>query len=104
MAALLGRIEEGVGGTVFFAVFGPGIVPGLLLLALALFLRRAVPVWGPVALVLSVVVGFFPDNRAASAVEFALLLAGTAAIAWRILRLSDEEWERWQPLPENTRG
>ena len=50
------------------------------------------------------VVGFFSDNRAASAVEFALLLAGTAAIAWRILRLSDEEWERWQPLPENTRG
>lgn len=100
MVALFGRIDEGVGGTIFFAVFGLGIVPGLLLLALALFLRRAVPIWGPVALVLSVVVGFFPDNRAASAVEFALLLVGTLAIALRIWGLSDEEWERWQPLPE----
>ena len=101
MAALFGRIDEGLGGTIFFAVFGLGIVPGLLLLALALFLRRAVPVWGPVALVLSVVVGFFPDNRTASAIEFALLLVGAAAIALRIWGLSDEEWERWRPLPDS---
>jgi hypothetical protein len=37
-------------------------------------------VWGPVGLVLSAVMGFFPDDRLASALEFAFLLVGGTAI------------------------
>ena len=44
------------------------------------------------ALALSIVVGLFQE---AGAVEHALLLAGTAAIPWRIFGLSDGEWARW---------
>jgi hypothetical protein len=35
-------------------------------------------------------------------VEFALLLLDTAPIGWRIWTLSDEGWERSQPVPQPT--
>lgn len=100
MAALLERIEEGTAGTILLVVFSAGTVLGILLLALALILRRVVPIWSPIALVLAVVVGFFPDNNAASAIEFALVLLGTTALARRIWALSDDEWAAWQPLSD----
>jgi hypothetical protein len=58
---------------------------------------RAVPIWGPIALILAVVVGFFPDRRLWSVIEFSLLLIGTSAIAWRIWTTSDEAWSHWEP-------
>lgn len=100
MAALLERVESGMAGMAFLAAFGAGIVIGPALLAIVLLFRRAVPVWGPVALLASVVMGFLPDNKVISAIEFVLLLVGTSAIALRIWTLSPEAWARWQPLPE----
>lgn len=98
MAALLGRVEEGTGGTILLAAFGVGTVLGLLLFALVLWRRRVVPRWASVALVLAVLVGLLPDNRAASVTEFVLLLVGTSAIAGTLWRISDEAWGHWQPL------
>jgi hypothetical protein len=77
----------------------PEPVLGVLLVAVALALRRVVPIWSPIALVLAVVVGFLPDNKVASVNRVALVLLGTAALAPRIWALSDDEWEAWQPLP-----
>ena len=84
MATLFERIEESIGLTVLLAAFAVGTVVGLLLLALTLLRARAVPVWGALALLAAVAVGFLPDAKPASIVEFALLLVGTTAIARRM--------------------
>jgi hypothetical protein len=97
MDDLLSRIEEGTGGTLFMAVWSTGAIAGVTLLAVILLVRRAVPIWGPIALILAVVVGFFPDRRLWSVIEFSMLLIGTSAIAWRIWTTSDEAWSHWEP-------
>ena len=93
-----------------------GFILGPVLLAVGLLTRRATPVWVPVALLLSVAVGFVPANspppgtyqwrtssQAVTVVASALLSAALVGLALRILSLSDEAWARWQPLPDAPR-
>lgn len=84
----------------FFGFFLGGIVLGSILLAIALFRRRIVPIWSPILLLVSVVVGFIAESNVLSAISFALLLAAMAPLAMRMLALSDADWERWEPLAE----
>jgi hypothetical protein len=84
----------------FFAFFLGGIVLGSILLAIALFRRRVVPIWSPILLLVSIVVGFFAEASVLSAISFAVLLAALAPLAMRILALTDADWERWEPLAE----
>lgn len=96
--AIYEGIEDSVVVNVYWMVFFfAGIVLGAVLLAVALLRRRIVPLWAPIVQILSLVVGFFADTAALSALAFALLAVGLAPVAMRILGLSDEEWTRWEP-------
>jgi hypothetical protein len=104
MIALSDRGEESITALIgFVGMFLVGFVGGLLLLAIGLFARRAVTVWSPALIVAGIVAMFvLGESRWGSVAGMAVLLAGLVPIAARILSLSDEEWERWEPLP--TRG
>jgi hypothetical protein len=77
-----------------------GLLVGSILLAVALWRNRVVPVWSPIALVLSNVASFLSeDSKALSIVAFVLLFVALFAIAQKLLSISDDEWEDWH-LPE----
>ena len=105
MVALSDRGEESIAAIIgFVGFFFVGLVGGTLLLAVGLVTRRAVPIWSPVLLVAGIVVLFaLGDGPVGSALGMAVLAAGFAAVAWRILNVKNEEWERWVVLPERAR-
>ncbi|WP_219416754.1 hypothetical protein [Pseudonocardia nigra] len=104
MIALFDQAEQSPWGIVGFLSYLVGIVLGSIVLAVGLLLRRAAPVWAPIALIASTVVGYFSgDSFLLSLVSFALLVVGFAGVAWRMLTLTDEQWAQWQPLPDAPR-
>lgn len=99
-AALSEAIEDSAVGTAFFMVtFLGGIVLGSVLLAIALFRRRIVPLWSPALLVASTVLGFIGQTQMLSALSLLLLAAGFVPLGQKIWSLSDEAWAQWEPLP-----
>jgi hypothetical protein len=100
MAALYDRTEDVTFATIVFGIlwFG-GLTLGTLVLAVGLLLRRVVPVWSPLLLIGWIVVSFALDSRLGPLVGTLLLLGALAPIAYRIARMPDEDWARWQPLP-----
>lgn len=101
MVALSDSIEDSaVIGVYFFGFFLVGIALGSLLLAIALFRRRVVPIWSPVLLIAAIVVSFLGEAQWASAASFVLLLVAFLPLAMRILSISDHDWERWEPLAQ----
>ena len=103
MIALYERTEEiAFAQAVFGVVWFGGFVLGTLTLAIGLLLRRIVPLWSPLLLVGWLAVLFFLEGRVGSLVAPVVLLGAFAAIAHRIATLDDEDWARWQPLPDET--
>lgn len=102
MVAVSERSEESVGAMIgFFSVFLGGFVLGMVLLGVGLILRRAVPI--PVALlVLAPVALLFAvgESRAGSIAGMLVLAAGFAGIAWKLLSIPEDDWQRPQPLPD----
>ena len=95
--------ENGAVIAYFLFFFFIGIVLGSILLAIALFRRRIVPIWSPVLLVVAILVGFFASEESAivNAISFLILTAALAPLAMIIWGLSDDQWERWElPLEE----
>ncbi len=82
----------------FLFFFFIGIVLGSILLAIALFRRRIVPIWSPILLVVSILVSFLASEESAivNAISFLILTAALAPLAMLIWGLSDDEWERWE--------
>ena len=76
-----------------FLMFMIGIVLGTILLAVANWRVRLAPVWASIAIVVGGVAGAFVNGKAASVATFAILMLGLAAIAARVLSMSDEEWD-----------
>jgi hypothetical protein len=89
----------------FIFFFFVGIVLGSILLAIALFRRRIVPIWSPILLVVAIVVGFLAGEESAivNAISFLILAAALAPLAALMWGLSDDEWERWE-LPVEEAG
>ena len=89
----------------FLFFFFIGIVLGSILLAIALFRRRIVPIWSPILLVVSILVSFFASEESAivNAISFLILTAALAPLAMLIWGLSDDEWERWDLSLEDAR-
>jgi len=102
MVALAERGEEsGAAMIAFFGTFLVGFVGGVVLLAIGLWTRRAVPLWSPLVLVGSIAVLFvLGDGRVGSAVGMAVFVAALVPISLKLFSLTDEEWERWQVLPD----
>ncbi len=89
----------------FLFFFFIGIVLGSILLAIALFRRRIVPIWSPILLVVAILVGFLAGEESAivNAISFLILTAALAPLAMLIWGLSDDEWERWELSLDDTR-
>jgi hypothetical protein len=92
MAVFLHRLDKSSSGWPLFILFLVGIVAGLILLAVAMYRTRAVPVWAAGAVGVGAVLNFF-DSTGISIVANALLLIGLGMLALRILGMSDEEWD-----------
>ena len=71
---------------------------GSILLAIALFRRRIVPIWSPILLLVAIVVSFLAGEESAivNAISSLILTAALAPLAMLIWGLSDDEWERWE--------
>jgi hypothetical protein len=95
--AIYDSVEDSTAVTVYWVVaFFAGIVLGTILLTIALFRRRIVPIWSPILLFLSIVVGWFADGSVMSAISFVVLAAALYPLAMRIWSLGDDEWESWE--------
>ncbi len=99
MAKLFDAVDDSALQIPVILGFVVGLLIGSILLAIALWRNRVVPVWGPIALVISAILGFFGMSPAIGAISFALLFVGVLPIAQKLLSISDEEWEDWH-LPE----
>jgi len=70
-----------------------GIVLGLILLGIAAWRRRVVPVWSAVLMIAAGIVGFFGESKGVEIVSFVLLIGGLAPLGLAALRMTDEEWD-----------
>ncbi len=100
MAALFDAAEDSaLGIPIWVGGFILGLALGSILLAIALWRNQVVPVWSPIALVASTVLGFFGESKVLSIISFVLLFVALFPIAQKLLSISDDEWETWH-LPE----
>ncbi|MDQ4145452.1 MAG: hypothetical protein M3198_17265, partial [Actinomycetota bacterium] len=83
----------------YLVVFLGGIALGSVLLAIALIRRRLVPIWSPILLMVSPVLAFIGQTRALGVLSLLLFVVALFPLAMRIWALSDDDWERWEPLP-----
>jgi hypothetical protein len=97
MVTLSDNLEDNAALAIFWlGFFIVGIVLGAILLTISLFRSKIVPVWAPILLIASIVLGFVSgDNKWLSALSFAVLAAGLFPLAQRMLATSDDAWERW---------
>ncbi len=95
MAELVDNADEsGVTTPLFIVAFVVGITIGSLIVAWSLWRRRLVPVWGPAAIVVGTILGFFSeDSLAVGAIGFAFLLVGFGSVGLKLLSMQDDEWE-----------
>jgi hypothetical protein len=101
MVALYDRTEDVSLALVSFGVlFFGGIGLGTLLVAVGLLIRRPVPIWSPLLLIAWLIVTFVSPSRIVNLLAMVLLLAAFAPVAARIAGMRNEQWERWQPLPD----
>ena len=103
MAALLDRFEGSV-SMVFAAAGLLGTVLGTLLLAIALWRTRVMPRWIPAALVGFLVLEFAASSasRWASVAAGLLYLAALATLGFRVLAMTNEQWDETPARPEAT--
>jgi hypothetical protein len=96
MVSLSDAVEESTALTIYWvSFFMGGIVLGVILLTISLFRTKIVPIWAPILLVVSIVLGFAGDNQVIGGLSFIVLAAGFFPLAQRMLATSDDEWERW---------
>ena len=77
-----------------------GLCLGLVTTSVGLFLRRStVPIWVPAALLASFAL-LLVETQLFSIAGFLLATLGFGWLALRILRTPNDDWERWQVLPE----
>jgi hypothetical protein len=94
MADLVEQVEESAMLLPIVILFLVGIAIGSLLLAIAAWRRRLIPVWAALAIVAAAVLGFFgQDNKALEIVGFAILIVGLGTLGLRFLRMTDDEWD-----------
>jgi hypothetical protein len=71
-----------------------GLVLGNILVGIALWRRGVLPIWGPAALALAVVVGFISEeSRLLGTLAFVLLLVAYGYLGLKLLGMSEEEWK-----------
>jgi uncharacterized membrane protein len=97
------RLEDSAAGAVIFLMFAVGVIFGAVITAVVAWRRALVPVWSAVLLAIAPFVGFFGESRVIGAIAFALLAVGLGMLGRRMLAMSDDEWARWELLPDRPR-
>ena len=103
MVELFEDAEESGEAAPFFVMFLGGLVLGAILLAVGLWRQRAVAVWVPILLVVGNIVGFAGESQGLALVSSVILAAALIPLGLKILSVSDDDWERWEVLPEPNR-
>jgi hypothetical protein len=93
MAQLLHATNMPASGAPVFLMFLIGVVLGLILLGIACWRNRVVPIWASLLIVLAGVLAFFGPSKAIQIVDFAVLTAGLGMLGMAVLSSSDESWD-----------
>ncbi len=93
LAAFLHKSNMTASGTPLFVLFVLGIVLGLILLAIAAWRTRLVPVWAAVIIALAGLVAFAGQSKGVNIVDNALTLIGVGMIGRAVLAMTDEQWD-----------
>jgi hypothetical protein len=93
--SLLTAVTHDAATSVLLGVFLVGHLLGMLILGVALWRSRAVPLWGAVLVGLAPIGHLFVHSagRVPNAVAYALMTAGMGAAALSLLRIANEEWD-----------
>ncbi len=104
MLALAERVYGSVGFGIFLLMFLFGLLLGLILLSVALWRARIVPLWAATCIALAPVLDFVGSTSTVAVVlTWILLLAGLGWIGLKVLSMSDEDWAQGRG-PDTTRG
>jgi hypothetical protein len=82
-----------------FILFLIGAVIGLVLLGVAAWRTRVVPVWAAAVIVVAGPLNFVGQNHAGQIIGNAVLLAGLGVLGMWALSMTDEEWEAPRERP-----
>jgi hypothetical protein len=104
MVGLEERASESAGAAIIFVMFALGVMIGSVIVAVVSWRRGLLPVWAAVALAIAPFVGFVSESNVLGAIAFVLLGIGLGMLGLRMLSIGDDEWERWEPLPERPRA
>jgi hypothetical protein len=104
LAQYLDKAEDSNVALPLFLLFLVGVILGLILLGIAAYRTRVVPVWAAVVIVASGVLTFFSESGAGEIIANAVLLIGFGVLAMRILGMSDEEWDSPRERKGGTAG
>jgi hypothetical protein len=105
MAQLLHATNMPASGAPVFLMFVIGVVLGLILLGIACWRNKVVPVWGSVLLIAAALLAFFGgNNKVVSIIGFAVLTAGLGTLGWTVLKSSDESWDAPRAQLDAARG
>jgi hypothetical protein len=92
-AHLLHAANNGGSALPLFILVLLGYVLGVILLGVAAIRTRIVPLWAAILLLVSGPLGFFMNSKAGSTVANVVTLVALGALGWRVLSMSDEEWD-----------
>ena len=104
MAQLLHATNMPASGVPVFLMFLIGVVVGLILLGIACWRSRVVPVWASVLIIAAGILAFFGPSKVVSIISFIVLTAGLGTLGWTILNSSDESWDAPRAQPAAARG
>jgi hypothetical protein len=94
LAKYLHEADNTAAGAPLFILFLVGIVLGLILLAIAAWRRKLIPIWAAILIFLGGLFAFFGgQDQAASIIDGVLLLIPFVVLARAVLSMSDEEWD-----------
>jgi MFS family permease len=93
MAQLLHATSMPASGAPVFLMFVIGVVLGLILLGIACWRTRVVPVWASLLIAAAGILAFFGPGKAVSIASFVVLTAGLGTLGLTVLRSSDESWD-----------
>jgi hypothetical protein len=84
-----------------FILFIVGIVLGLILLAIAAWRAKLIPIWAAILILLGGLIAFFGgQDQASSIIDSVLLLIPFVILGRTVLSMSDEEWDAPRGRPE----
>lgn len=94
LAKYLHEANQTAAGAPLFILFLLGIVLGLILLAIAAWRRKLIPIWAAILVFLGGLFAFVGGHdQTASIIDSVLLLIPFVVLARAVLSMSDEEWD-----------